>query len=208
MCSAPSSSGRIFAILLQGGRREILQHRRDTYARRSGSTRTSTGLRTRSLGSSLLRMCFAEFEGICRALFDHAFPLAAEKERLHKLFCDRSGKRDSSEVFLPQRPEELGFWHYWAVFTVEEFFSRPEPFCHWSRAKFTDEIDRARLIRNDVMHFKRQAEPREIDRLRLLRDQLASIEQGWVDARGTWGASALASGSCAHPHSSLARCPA
>ena len=96
---------------------------------------------------------FAELEGICRALFDHAFPLAAEKERLHQLFCDRSGKRDSSEVFLPQRPEELGFWHYWAVFTDEELFSRLEPFCHWSRTKFADELDRARLIRNDVMHF-------------------------------------------------------
>ena len=126
---------------------------------------------------------FAELEGTCRALFDHAFPLAAEKDRLHRLFRDRSGKRDGSDVFLPQRPDELGFWHYWAVFTDEELFRRLEPFCHWSRAKFADELDRARLVRNDVMHFKRQAEPREVDRLRLLRDQLASIERGWAEAR-------------------------
>jgi len=70
-------------------------------------------------------------------------------------------------------------WHQIGVRT------RLEPFCHWSRTKFADELDRARLIRNDVMHFKRQAEPREVDRLRLLRDQLASIERGWVAARGT-----------------------
>ena len=123
---------------------------------------------------------FAELEGVCRALFEHVFPLAAEMESLHQLFRNRSGKRDGLEVFLPQKTEQLGFWHYWAVFTDESRFARIEAFCHWSRGKFADELDRARLLRNDVMHFKRQAEPKEVDRLRLLRDQLALIERGWI----------------------------
>lgn len=127
---------------------------------------------------------FAELEGICRALFAGAFPLEQEEERgrLHALFRDRSGKRDSTDVFLPMRIDELGFWHYWAVFTDAGMFARIEPYCYWSRIKFANELDRARLLRNDVMHFKRQAEPREVERLRILRDQLGAIERGWIRA--------------------------
>ena len=122
---------------------------------------------------------FAELEGICRALFASVFPLEIEADRLHQLFRERSGKRDASEVFLPTKIEELGFWHYWAVFTDEELYGRIQPYCLWSKTKFASELDRARLLRNDVMHFKRQAEVREIERLRLLRDQLGLIERGW-----------------------------
>lgn len=128
----------------------------------------------------------AEIEEISRALITLLFTEDEQRDLLPEVL--RNSIKGGGTPFIPQKPDQFGFQHYSSLFAHVQLFSRIEPHCHWSRTKLEGELTRARYIRNDVMHFKRQAEPTEVERLRVLGNQLSEIERSVRESRSTRGA--------------------
>lgn len=117
----------------------------------------------------------AEIEEECRELIGLLYPSEQHRAMLHDVL--KRTLKTGAGSFLPLKSEEFGFQHYAILFAHPELFGHIEPHCHWSRGKLEYELNRARHLRNEVMHFKRQAEAAEVDRLRVLCNQLVEIER-------------------------------
>ena len=117
----------------------------------------------------------AEIKEECRELIGLLYPSEQHRAMLHDVL--KRSLKTGAGAFLRLKSEQFGFQHNAILFSHPELFGHIEPHVHWSRMKLEYELKRARYLRNDVMHFKRQAESAEVDRLRVLSNQLVEIER-------------------------------
>jgi len=128
-------------------------------------------------------LVISEIESQFRALYGALFPFECWREPIHATLRQRSSSPEGGR--LPEKLEDLTFWHYATLVDADEFAARLRPHAMKSTAWLSQQTHTARLIRNDVMHFRRRIDRSAIEKLQQLRNELGHILQSARPARTT-----------------------
>jgi CBS domain-containing protein len=117
-------------------------------------------------------LVIAEIEMAFRMVLEALLPWSsceAEYQRIFDAATNRTG-----DQYRPKKPDELTYWHYEMVLRDTRAQELLAPHVIVPCIRLADMTKTARLIRNDVMHFRRPASGDMVENLERLRLQLQS----------------------------------
>ena len=115
----------------------------------------------------------AETELAIRKVLEELFPMTTWGPAFQRVFDAATSKL--GDPYKPRSVEDFSYWHYEMVFRDAEFQEVLAPHVIVPCGRLADMTKKARLIRNDVVHFRRPADGNMVENLEVLRIQVLAI---------------------------------
>jgi CBS domain-containing protein len=115
-------------------------------------------------------LVIAEIEMAFRMVLETLLPWSAWEPEYQRIF-DAATNR-TGDQYKPKKPDELTYWHYEMVLRDPRCQELLAPHVIVPCVRLAEMTKTARLIRNDVMHFRRPANGDMVENLERLRLQL------------------------------------